>query len=428
MPRRNLLLIFGALVLSFLCYQRLDRNPYGRYFAEVMDQVDRNYMEPVNEEQLFDTAVDGVVRQLDGYSSFIGRSRTTRFQETLGQRFGGIGIEVSLDPQTNQLTVLSPLVGTPAYTAGVRSGDKILAVDGTSTAGFSLDDAVKLLRGKPGDPVVLRVLHKGETAPSEYEISRAVIKIDSVLGDKREPDGSWNFLMAGQDRLGYVRITSFGDETPSELAAALAWLEERDCRGLVIDLRNNPGGLLDAATAACEPFLKKGDLIVSTKRRGVDDPCRASGRGKYQGLPLVVLVNHYSASASEIMAACLQDHQRAVVVGERTWGKGTVQNVIPIEGGKSILTLTTASYWRPSGKNIHRSEKSRPEDDWGVRPDAGCDVKMSDEEFAKCMEARRRRDVARAPSTAEAPADSAPEATDPQLKRAIACLQPKDSS
>ena len=453
MPRRTLRLIFAALLVSYLCYERLDRNPYGRYFAEVLDQVDRNYMEPVDKERLFETAVNGVVHQLDGYSSFIGQSKALRFHEQLGQKFGGIGIEVSLDPDTKQLTVMSPIAGTPAYTAGVRTGDKILAVDGNSTAGYSLDDAVKLLRGKPGEAVVLRVLHAGQASPTDYAIARAVIKVDSVLGDRREADGSWNFFLAGHDHLGYVRITSFGDQTVSELTAALAWLQERDCRGLIVDLRNNPGGLLDAAREACDLFLEKGDLIVSTQRRKVREEYRASGSGPYQKLPLVVLVNHYSASASEIVAACLQDHQHADIVGERTWGKGTVQNVIAIEGGKSILTLTTASYGRPSGKNIHRRETSKPEDEWGVLPDPGCEVKMSEEEFTKWIEARRERDIIKPqaalyaktvgyqagteqagvgqnetdpqPAGAEDPRQ---EDIDPQLKKAVERLEANSSS
>jgi len=455
MSRRTLCLIFAALAISYLCYERVDHNPYGRYFAEVLDQVDRNYVEKVDDQRLFETAVDRLVHQLDPYSSFIGQSKAARFHESLGQKFGGIGIEVSLDPDSKQLTVMSPLVGTPAYAAGVRTGDKILAVDGTSTTGFSLDDAVKLLRGRPGDPVVIRVLHDGQSAPTDYQIKRSEIKVDSVLGDTRLPDGSWNFLLPGRDRLGYLRITSFGDRTVGELTSALGWLHEHDCQGLIIDLRNDPGGLLDAAKEACDLFLDKGDLIVSTRRRRApEEQFRASGRGPYPRLPLVVLVNHYSASASEIMAACLQDHDRAAVVGERSWGKGSVQNVIPIEGGRSILTLTTASYWRPSGKNIHRRENSKPTDVWGVSPNPGCEVKMSEDEFATWIEARRKHDVvaakkrhssekpdmnradakapdAKAPDAAEAKPDGAaqpgddPQSVDPQLKKAIEVLEAK---
>src|SRR6185295_15681674 len=350
MPRRTLWLIALSVFASYLCYERLDHNPYGRYFAEVLEQVDRHYVEPVDNQKMFENAISNTIKQLDPYSSFIGQSKATRFQETLGQKFGGIGIEVSLDPETKQLTVMSPLVGTPAYAAGVRTGDKILAVNGNPTAGFSLDDAVKLLRGRPGEPVVLRIQHDGQAEPTDYEIARAEIKVDSVLGDQRNPDGTWNFMLPGHDHLGYVRMTSFGDRTASELAAALKWLKEHDCKGLIIDLRNNPGGLLDAARDTCDLFLDKGDVIVSTRRRhSPEEFFYASGRGRYQKLPLAVLVNHYSASAAEVLAACLQDHDRAKVIGERSWGKGSVQNVIPIEGGKSLLTLTTASYWRPNG-------------------------------------------------------------------------------
>ena len=201
---------------------------------------------------------------------------------------------------------------------------------------------------------------------------------------------------------------------------------------MIIDMRNNPGGLLQGAEQVCDLFLPRGAVIVSTRGRDarVHKEARASGAGQYQSLPLVVLVNDKSASAAEIVAACLQDHQRAAIVGERTWGKGTVQNVIPLEGGRSLLKLTIASYWRPSGKNIHRLESSKDHDEWGVKADPGCEVKLDKEQADEMLEKRRQRDVVHGlgfspGEVVPAPPDGSPVDFDPQLLRAVDVLKQK---
>lgn len=429
MSRRSLLLIMMVALVSYACYRRADHNPYGRHFAEILEKIDRNYVEPVDDQKLFEGALEGMVGKLDDYSSFISRRETDQFRQTLDQKFGGVGIEVSVDPKTQDLMVMSPLVGTPAYIAGVRAGDKIVSIDGQSTKGFSLKDAVGLLRGKEGEPVTLGVIHDGETKPVDYALVRKVIKVDSVLGDVRGPDDTWNFFLAGHPGIGYIRITTFGELTVKELRSALEWLAERHCRGAIIDLRNNPGGLLPAATETCDLFLDAGKPIVSTRGREgkVEEEIHSTGNGPYQKLPLVVLVNHYSASASEIVAACLQDHHRAVIVGERSWGKGTVQKVLPVEGGRSVLKLTTASYWRPSGRNIHRLKSAAETDPWGVDPDADCSVPMTDKELSAWLEYRRDRDIVRPTDksgTSAAPIDLN---LDPALKRALEVLQKEEA-
>lgn len=422
MPRRSLWLILGAVVVSLACYARADRNPYGRWFSEVLETIDRHYVEPVDDQKLFEGALDGMIGKLDEYSAFLPRSRARAFQESLDQQYGGIGIEVSLEGDNRQLTVMSPLVGTPAYKAGVLAGDKIVAIDGESTANKPLHEIVRWLRGKAGESVSISVLREGQEAPLQFDLVRARIKIDSVLGDLRQPDGSWHFLLPGDETIGYVRINSFGETTAADLDAALAGLVAQNARGVILDMRNNPGGLLQSAEQVCDLFLPKDAVIVTTRGRDarVRNEARATGEGKFQSLPLVVLVNDKSASASEIVAACLQDHKRATVVGERTWGKGTVQNVIPLEGGRSLLKLTIASYWRPSGHNIHRLESSQDGDEWGVKPNAGFDVKLDDKATAQLFEERRKRDAIRKPS---AGADTgSPLEFDPQLQRAVEAL------
>ncbi len=243
-------------------------------------------------------------------------------------------------------------------------------------------------------------------------------------------DGSWDFLLPGDERLGYIRLTTFGETTVEELDAALAWLTARKCRGVVLDLRNNPGGLLQVAQRVCDLFLPAGALVVSTRGRDGRElsSYTASGNGPYQKLPLVLLVNDKSASASEIVAAALQDHARATIVGQRTWGKGTVQDVIQLEAGKSLLKLTVASYWRPSGKNIHRLASSIETDEWGVKPDADFEVKLDEKQAQALYEKLRPLDIPLPADGAASAATSGQAARrrvdlDPQLKRAVEALE-----
>jgi carboxyl-terminal processing protease len=428
MSRRNLWMIFAVSVVSLVCYSRASRNPYGRYFAQAMDTIESQYIEAVDREKLFEGAMRGMVGRLDDYSSFLPSNLKTYFDETLDQKYGGIGIEISPEGPEKHLVVMSARIGGPAYKAGVHAGDRIVGIDNQSAEAFTTSDASRLLRGTPGTPVALRVRREGYVEPLEFHMTRALIQVDSVLGDVRQPDGSWNFFLPGQDKIGYIRINSFGELTLEEFQAAMHWLSERGCRGLILDLRNNPGGLLESAQQICDMFIPAHALIVTTRGRDAVERERylASGDGPYQKLPLVVLVNKQSASASEIVAACLQDHERAKIVGERTFGKGTVQNVIPLEAGKSSLKLTIATYWRPSGKNIHWMKSSKDSDEWGVKPDARCEVKLDPDETNRLLEGRRKRDSTPAEprpsqSLGGTPAES-PLDFDPQLQRAIEVL------
>jgi carboxyl-terminal processing protease len=435
MPRRNLLFLVAISALSLVCYVQADsvhRSHYGRMFdtfVEVMEKIEDKYLEPVDERELFEGALEGMVSKLDPYSEYIGPNHYNEFRENLEQEFGGIGILVAIDRDTKMLTVISPMVGTPAYQGGILSGDTILKVDGESTEGFTSEDAQRRLRGKPDKPVRLTVLHKGASEPVELEIKRKIIEVPTVLGDTRLPDGKWDYFLEGHPGIGYVRITTFGEKTVEELKTALAWLAERHVRGVILDLRNDAGGLLTAANGTCDLFLKKDDRIVSTRgREGVEkEAYNASGKGLYQQLPLVVLVNQYTASASEIVAACLQDHNRAKVVGQRTWGKGSVQNVIPLEGGRSGLKLTIASFWRPSEQNIHRRRNATDKDVWGVMPSPGYEVKFNDSELAEVVRRRRDRDVVQPPGAAAATHSSpaSPMPANPESKEPDA-IEPKE--
>ncbi len=375
-------------------------------FADTLDQVERNYVKKVDRRELMEAAIHGVLSKLDPYSNYISPDDLSRFKTSVESQFGGIGIQITIDH--DQLKILSPIVGSPAYRAGLQSGDHIVEIEGKSTDGVTLDDAVRKLKGEAGSSVTMSVIHPGGGKKEIVSVKREVIHIDTVLGDLRKDSDAWDFMFDKGRHIGYIRITAFSRETAHDLKKALDDLKSQDLKGLIIDLRFNPGGLLTSAIDISDMFVSKG-RIVSTKGRNTPERTwEAQGEGTYEGFPVAILVNRYSASASEIFSACLQDHQRAVIIGERTWGKGSVQNVIELENGKSALKLTTASYQRPSGKNIHRFPDSKESDEWGVMPDKGFELKLGDGEMGELMRYRRERDILRSHQKTDTVAAASP--------------------
>jgi len=400
MPQRNLIILLVAVAVAYACFVRGEQNPFARYVASSFDKIESNSLERVPNEELFDRALEAMVGVLnkhgDQHSQFIPSTEADPFQAEMRQEFGGIGVRIRLLGDPPELLVVgSPDPGTPAARADIRANDRVLAINDTPTAGLDMNQVLHLMRGQPGEPLTLLLRHADAEQPEEKELVREVISVDSILGDRRSLDGDWEYRLEADPRIAQVRVTTFGNKTADELQRVLTQLVADGAQAVVLDLRDDSGGSLDAAVAICDMFLPAGKKIVEIRGRDdvVEDRYLSSGNGDFAALPLAVLVNAGSASASEIVAACLQDNGRAAVFGERSYGKGTVQQLIPIESGRSLLKLTSARYVRPSGKNIHRMADASDEDDWGVAPDEGHEVELAPGEYDAFAKYRSLRDV-----------------------------------
>jgi carboxyl-terminal processing protease len=399
-------------------------------FVDAVEQVEANYVKAVPRKQLLEAALKGMLEELDPHSSYFTENEWTQFRRQIEGSFTGIGVSVEIDPETRRLKVLAPLPGSPAYAAGILPGDQVMEVDGKSTEGMTRDQAVEALQGRPGTAVTLSILHRNADEPVSITINRAVIELPSVLGDSRKPDDSWDFMLDKERKIGYVRITNFIQNTAADVKKALDQLQAEGMKALILDLRDDPGGLLSAAVEVSDLFLKEGVIVTTKGRNQRDRVFEAHEEGTYPDFPMAVLINQHSASASEILAAALQDRKRAVIVGQRSFGKGSVQNILPLDNGQSILKLTVATYWRPSGKNIHRFPNDPPEKEWGVMPDEGMEVKLSPDAYRSWAEARRRRDqISRlnpaAPKPDAAEMKEAKPVADKQLDKAIEAIRAK---
>jgi carboxyl-terminal processing protease len=311
-----------------------------RLFTEVLSIVQNQYVDEVPPKDLIYSAIKGTLRGLDPHSSFLDPDSYKDMQVETSGSFGGLGIEITL--KDDILTIVSPIEGTPAYRAGLATGDRIIKIDGLTTKDMQLSDAVKRMRGKPGTKVTISIVREGWTEPKDYDIVREQIRVHSV----REND-----LGSG---VAYIKLRQFQEQTPHDLEVALDKAVKTGMKSLVLDLRNNPGGLLTAAVEVSEKFIDDGKLVVYTEGRVRNQNMRFTAHSKkpFATMPMVVLLNQGSASASEIVAGALQDWGRAMVVGTQSFGKGSVQTIIPLSDG-SGLRLTTAKYFTPKGRSIH---------------------------------------------------------------------------
>jgi len=312
-----------------------------RLFTEVLSIVQSQYVDEVTPKDIIYGAIKGTLRGLDPHSSFLDPEMYREMQVETSGNFGGLGIEITL--RDDVLTVVAPIDGTPAHRVGLQPGDRIVKIEGLTTKDMQLTDAVKRMRGKPGTKITISVLREGWMEPKDFEITREQIHVQSVRSQQLEPG------------IEYIRLRQFQEQTAQDMESALEkFMKAGRIQGLVLDLRNNPGGLLTSAVEVSERFLEAGKLVVYTEGRVRNQNMRFQANAKrvYSDFPIVVLVNQGSASASEIVAGALQDHGRAVVLGTQTFGKGSVQTIIPLSDG-SGLRLTTAKYYTPKGRSIH---------------------------------------------------------------------------
>ncbi len=372
-------------------------------FTRVMEQVRTHYVEAdkTSYRDLVHGALQGMLQSLDPHSQFMDADMYKDMKDDTAGQFGGLGIVISLKDQV--LTIVAPMEDTPGFRAGLLSGDKILEIDGVATDGMSLQESVKKLRGAPGTKVTLRILRPATQAFKTVEIERANIEVASVKDAKVLEDG-----------IGYVRITQFNEPTADALQKELDGLLAQSIRALVIDLRNNPGGLLSSAVDVSSKFLERNQVIVSTQGRSDKDNqvYKAHGRKRYPAIPLAVLVNAGSASASEIVAGALKDNRRAVLIGEKTFGKGSVQSVLSMDEGTAIR-LTTAKYYTPSREVIHER---------GIEPDIVVPIPPEDWRALQMQRIEGGGAEVREEDAAEE-GESAKPVEDVQLQRAVEVLK-----
>ncbi|NQT75865.1 MAG: S41 family peptidase [Candidatus Omnitrophica bacterium] len=335
-------------------------------FSDAVSIIRSDYVEEPQSKDLIYGALKGMLAALDPYSQFMDPDTYNEMRiETEGE-FGGIGIEITI--KDNLLTIISPIDDTPAYNVGLKAGDKIVKIDGEVTKDITLIGAVKKLRGKPGTDVDVTVLRESEKKLLDFTITRSIIKLESIKrSEVIEPD------------IGYIRLAEFQEKTSKDLEWALRKLEKKGIKGLILDLRNNPGGLLDSAVEVSEKFLEEGRVVVSTKGRIEEQNLifKSKNRNKHLDYPMVVLVNGGSASASEIVAGAIQDYKRGIIMGTKSFGKGSVQTVVPLSDG-SAVRLTTSKYFTPNDRSIHGE---------GIVPDIVVEYKEAPKAVEKDKEA-----------------------------------------
>lgn len=380
-----LLVVLAQLAAS--AGDRFDSLAWFDPIQDVLIEVRRSYVEELDDAKLKDlqkAAIDGMLKELgDPYTNYIPLQEQGDFDKNVRGRYVGIG--ASVDIRNGWITIVSPMAGSPALEAGVQAGDQIRAIDGVSTEGKDINDSINRLMGEPNTKVTITIHREGapEDETMDLVVTRGHIQVFTVEGVHRVGEG-WDYWLDPQNKLAYVRVRQFTETTSADLFRATKQLVDAGLRGLVLDLRFNPGGSLQAAIEISDMFVPEG-VIVSVKGRGREQEYAAQAPGTLADFPMVVLVNSQSASASEIVAGALQEDDRAIVVGTRTFGKGLVQDVRALRSGEGQLKITTAAYYLPSGRNIHKWPDSKT---WGVDPDPGFFVPMTNDEMRRMLEVR----------------------------------------
>jgi C-terminal peptidase prc len=392
----------------------MSENELTELLADAREHLGRR--EDLDKDKDMDITLQRMMRNLDPYTTYFDEETVRRVGDEIRGSFGGVGIQIRKDAARDMLQVVTPIKGSPAYKAGIQTGDVITRIyrefdsegkkldtpEDLPTKGMPLNDVVKKIQGMPGTKVKLTVEREGESKPLEFELKRAKVEVDSVLGVKRAANDEWDYFVDPENKIGYVRLTQFAKNTARDLKKVMADLKKQKLRGLILDLRFNPGGLLDSAVEISDLFTD--GVIVGIRQRGkrlekldhdwlvAMGKIPARGTERYEGFPMVCMVNGLSASGSEIVGACLLDHTRAVIVGERSYGKGSVQNIQPFEKGE--IKLTTATFHSPLDHTLNKASTSgKEEDEWGVRPDEGYNVPLSLAERDSLMEHQHNSEI-----------------------------------
>lgn len=401
--QRNLSLILAGLMIAVVAAMGLavagdsTEEIYRgqRLLGDVSNLIRNYYVDDASDAKMYENAIQGMLQGQDRFSAYIPPEEVAEFQKQVEGKFGGIGIVIG--EENGWLSVISPIEDGPSYRAGVMAGDRIVEIGGKTTESMTLKQAVDLLTGKPGTQVTFTVIHMATLKRQTFTITREIIHIKTVKGARRDDSGAWQYIIDPDNGIGYIRLTSFTNDTVADLKTALDEAQKQGMKSLVLDLRFNGGGVLEGAIGVADLFLREGVIVATKGRVDKGSEARAKAEGTIDDFPMVVLVNNSSASASEIVAGALQDHNRAVVVGERSYGKGSVQRLFPVDGGKAYVKLTVAKYYLPSGRCLHRDSDSEV---WGVDP--LIKVEMTPQEYADVFMAWRDADVLRGNGNADA--------------------------
>ncbi len=421
----------------------LRRSQLEKLLADVRERLGQR--EDLDGNKDVDLSLAMMMTNLDPYTVYIDEEAKRKADIDFRGKFTGIGIQIRRDQAKDALKVVTPIKGSPAYRAGLKAGDLITQIESDrddkgkkmpapktfSTQGMKTETAVKHILGEAGTKVRITVDREGSSQPLEFELRRGLVEVETVLGAKRKEDDSWDFYIDPENKIGYIQLTQFAPGSYRDMEAAMQKLDKSGLKGLVLDLRNDPGGLLTSAVQIADMFIDDGLIVTIRPRVGQEQPYGGDAGG-YLNFPMVCLVNNGSASGSEIVAACLQDHKRAVIVGERSYGKGSVQNIQAFPATNGEIKLTTASFWRPNGKNLNKTsvknyEKMTKEElekeDWGVRPDPGYLVKLDRQERFELDKHLREREIIPRRDGPQASKDEAKEFKDRQLEAALDYLR-----
>lgn len=387
--KTTIFVLVGLLVLNLIVVQSLAWRT-GVFeqldlLIDVRHEIVNEYVEVPDEKKMVDAAVKAMVESLgDPYTQYLPPEEMAAFEKAVRGTFSGIGAEI--DIHNDYLRIVTPLEDSPAWESGVLAGDIVLEIEGESTEGITTTEAITKLTGEPGTDVTIKVRHLNGKE-EKITITRQKIKIPTVKGFRKKNDNGWDFMIDDKNKVGYIRLTQFTDETTERLTHAIEQMRDAGVKGVILDLRFNPGGLLKTAVEVADMFLGGGENIVSVRGRAhADETYDATDDTLVADLPIAVLINEMSASASEIVSGSIKDNDRGIVIGTRSFGKGSVQQVKMLEANGGALKITNALYYLPSGRNIHRKEDAEV---WGVDPNDGFYVPMSDDQMTEMLRIRR---------------------------------------